>query len=50
MAVAESAIRSRRDIEVLMNAGIHAFLIGEGLVTASDIGRELRMFLGEEPS
>lgn len=50
MAVAESAIRSRRDIEVLMNAGIHAFLIGEGLVTASDIGRKLRMFLGEEPS
>lgn len=45
--VAESAIKSRTDIEYLMSAGIHAFLIGEGLVTASDIGWKLRIFLGE---
>lgn len=45
--VAESAIKDRSDIEFLTQAGIHAFLIGEALVTASDIGRQLRIFLGE---
>lgn len=48
IAVAESAISSRGDIEFLMNAGIKAFLIGEALVTALDVGKKLRMFLGEE--
>lgn len=47
--VAESAIKNRTDIEYLMEAGIHAFLIGEGLVTAPDIGRKLRSFLGSKP-
>ena len=46
--VAESAIKDRADIEYLMNEGIHAFLIGEGLVIAPDIGRELRHFRGDE--
>ena len=46
--VAESALKNRNDIEYLMEAGIHAFLIGEGLVTAPDIGRKLRSFLGSE--
>lgn len=45
--VAESAIMSRADIEYLMSAGISAFLIGEGLVVATDIGKKLRSFLGE---
>ena len=45
--VAESAIKNRADIEYLMKAGINAFLIGEGLVTAPDIGKKLRAFLGE---
>jgi indole-3-glycerol phosphate synthase len=45
--VAESAIKDRSDIEYLAKAGINAFLIGEALVTASDIGKQLRMFLGE---
>ncbi len=45
--VAESAIRNRSDIEYLMHEGIQAFLIGEGLVTAPDIGEKLKMFLGE---
>jgi len=44
--VAESALKDRSDIEYLINKGIHAFLIGEGLVTAPDIGRKLRSFLG----
>lgn len=45
--VAESAIKNRDDIEYLLKAGINAFLIGEGLVTAPDIGKKLRTFLGE---
>lgn len=45
--VAESAIKNRNDIEYLLKAGINAFLIGEGLVTAPDIGKKLRTFLGE---
>ena len=46
--VAESALKDRADIEYLMNEGIHAFLIGEGLVIAPDIGKKLRLFLGED--
>ena len=46
IVVAESAIRERRDIESLMEAGIHNFLIGEHLVTAPDIGKKLRAFQG----
>lgn len=45
--VAESAIKNRMDIEYLTAAGINAFLIGEGLVTAKDIGKKLQLFLGE---
>jgi len=47
IVVAESAIKNRDDIEYLLKAGIDAFLIGEGLVTAPDIGKKLRTFLGE---
>lgn len=46
--VAESAIKDRTDIKYLMAAGINAFLIGEGLVIAHDIGKKLRAFLGED--
>jgi indole-3-glycerol phosphate synthase len=45
--VAESAIKDRADIEFLMTAGINTFLIGEGLVTAPDIGKKMRALLGE---
>ena len=47
IVVAESGIRDRKDIELLMQAGLNAFLIGEHLITASDIGRKLRKFKGE---
>jgi len=50
VVVAESGLKNRADIEFLMNAGISAFLIGEALVTAPDIGRKLRSFLGSELS
>jgi indole-3-glycerol phosphate synthase len=44
--VGESGIHSRKDIEVLMGAGIRAFLIGETLMKADDIGAKLRELLG----
>jgi len=45
--VAESAIKGHDDIEYLSEVGINAFLIGEALVVAPDIGGKLREFLGE---
>lgn len=47
IVVAESGIREREDIELLMEAGIHSFLIGEHLVVAPDIEKKLRAFKGE---
>jgi indole-3-glycerol phosphate synthase len=47
IVVAESGIMVRADIEFLMQANIHAFLIGEALITARDIGKKLRAFKGE---
>jgi indole-3-glycerol phosphate synthase len=46
--VSESGINSRGDIERLMNAGIHAFLVGESLMREKDIGKKLRELLGKE--
>ncbi len=42
IVVSESAIRNRGDIEILLSAGIHAFLIGETLMKSNDIGRTLQ--------
>jgi len=47
MVVAESGISSRQDLARLIREGIHAFLIGEHLVTAPDIGKKLRELKGE---
>ena len=46
IVVAESGIMTRADIEYLMQANIHAFLIGEALITAPDIGEKLCAFKG----
>jgi indole-3-glycerol phosphate synthase len=46
--VAASGIKSRADLERYEAAGIHAFLIGETLVTAPDPGAKLREFIGRE--
>lgn len=46
IVVAESGIATREDIELLMGAGIHCFLIGEALMRAEDIGGKLRELLG----
>jgi indole-3-glycerol phosphate synthase len=46
--VSESGIACRRDVEILMGAGIHAFLVGEALMRSGDIGRKLRELMGRE--
>jgi indole-3-glycerol phosphate synthase len=43
--VAASGLKSRADLERLQAAGIHAFLIGERLVTQADPGAALREFI-----
>jgi indole-3-glycerol phosphate synthase len=45
--VAASGLKTRADLERYEAAGIHAFLIGETLVTAKDPGAKLREFLGK---
>lgn len=44
--VSESGITSREDIETLMRAGIHTFLIGEALMKSNNIGEKLRELSG----
>ena len=46
IAVSESGIRSRGEIETLSKAGVHAFLIGETLITAPRIGQKLAELRG----
>ena len=46
IVVSESGINTREDIETLMKAGIHSFLVGEALMRAEDIGRKLGELLG----
>lgn len=46
--VSESGIDSRDDIERLMGAGIHAFLVGESLTREKDVGKKLRELLGKK--
>jgi indole-3-glycerol phosphate synthase len=46
IVVSESGIVTRRDIEILMEAGINAFLIGETLMAAGDTGTKLDELLG----
>jgi indole-3-glycerol phosphate synthase len=46
IVVAESGITTRADIELLMAAGVHCFLVGEALMGTEDIGGKLRELLG----
>jgi indole-3-glycerol phosphate synthase len=46
IAISESGIRTRGEIETLLKAGIRAFLIGETLIAAPEIGPKLKEFLG----
>lgn len=47
LVVAESGIGSRADVERLLAAGAHAFLVGESLMRDDDPGARLRELLGE---
>lgn len=44
LMVAESGIHTAEDVALLAEAGVDAMLIGEGLVTASDVGAKVREF------
>ena len=46
IVISESGINRRDDIETLMKAGVHAFLIGEALMLAPDPGLKLRELSG----
>ncbi len=48
LAVAESGISTRADIERLQASGARAFLIGETLMREADIGGKLRELLGTD--
>ena len=50
VAVSESGIRTREDIEMLTAAGIHNFLIGESLVRADRPERLLARLMGLQPA
>ena len=47
IVVSESGIRTRAEIETLLKAGIRAFLIGETLIVAPEIGPKLKELLGK---
>jgi len=49
IAVLESGIRTRADVERAVVAGASAILVGETLMRAGDPGRILRTLIGEEP-
>jgi len=44
--ISESGIHTRNDIETLIKAGFHAFLIGETLMLSENIGTKLKELLG----
>lgn len=46
--VAESGMKSAEDVRNMGKLGAHAVLIGEGLVTAPDIGAAVRLFSTQE--
>ena len=44
--VSESGIYNRRDVQILIDAGIHAILVGEAIVTAKDAGAKIKELIG----
>ena len=47
IVVGESGIRTRRDVEQLQAAGLHAMLVGETLMSKPDIGQAVDELLGK---
>ena len=50
VAVTESGIHTRADVERLLEAGVDAFLIGEALMVAEDPTAHLRALRGQPPA
>lgn len=48
LIVSESGIHKRDDVVRLVEAGVHAMLIGESLIRAEDIGAKIRDLLGDD--
>jgi indole-3-glycerol phosphate synthase len=48
MIVSESGIHKRDDVKRLMEASIHAMLVGESLIKAEDTGAKVRELLGTD--
>jgi indole-3-glycerol phosphate synthase len=48
LIVSESGIHKREDVLLLMEAGVHAMLIGESLIRAPDVGAKIRELWGDE--
>lgn len=48
LIVSESGIHKRDDVVRLIEAGVHAMLIGESLIRAQDIGAKIRELMGDE--
>lgn len=48
--VAASGVSTRAEVAELADAGVHAVLVGQSLVTAADPGAKLRELLGRTPS
>lgn len=46
--VSESGIRTRADVERLIEAGVNAILVGESLMKSPDIGQQIDLLLGAE--
>jgi indole-3-glycerol phosphate synthase len=46
--VAESGIHTAEDVHRLSAAGVDAMLVGEALVTATDVGKKIRTLMGRE--
>ena len=45
VVVSESGVLGRDDVERLANCGVHAVLVGEALITSSDVREKMREFL-----
>jgi indole-3-glycerol phosphate synthase len=45
LIVSESGIHTRNDVERLLEAGVHAMLVGESLLRADDIGKKIEELL-----
>ena len=46
--VSESGVHKRDDVQRLMEAGVHAMLVGESLIRAEEIGAKMKELMGDQ--